>query len=219
MTSAAFAAGIFPVTPNFDGMTKPAGSTLPISWTSTLAPGETLELWQTIYGPGNMQSSTNLVGGLPATGSYVVTIPSEAVGKTVGYRLQTATWSSYGSSIMGGVNGPWQINVVPGPPATGAVYSNESPANGSTDHTPGASTLHFNVASALPLMPSTYRVYVDGRLVVARQCYLTFDPGSNRSATGTVYVNVPDGPHTVLVSIQDTTRTPFTYGWSFTLAR
>jgi hypothetical protein len=115
MTSAAFAAGMFPVTPNFDGTTKQAGSTLSINWTSTLAPGETLELWQTIYGPGNAQASTQLANGLPANGSYVVTIPTEAAGKAVGYRLQTATWSSYGSSIMGGVNGPWQINVPAAP--------------------------------------------------------------------------------------------------------
>jgi hypothetical protein len=108
--SAAFAFTEFPVTPNFDGVTKQAGSTLTLNWTSG-AGSEPLEVWQTIYTPNPdgtvTQSSTQVGSGLPADGSYSVTIPDAAIGKKVGYRIQTASWSWYGSSTL------WEINVVP----------------------------------------------------------------------------------------------------------
>jgi hypothetical protein len=114
MASVAFAQPSFPVTPNFGGATMQAGATLNLSWTSTLAPGETLMLEQTTYsGPDFLtQSSTALASGLPANGSYLVTIPSTAIGLKVNYRLRTANFSSYSDSMFGGVNAPWQINVV-----------------------------------------------------------------------------------------------------------
>ena len=103
--------------------------------------------------------------------------------------------------------------------AAGVTFSGESPANNARISVPGALTIQVNVADTVAMTAGSQKVYVDGKLVVARQTYLTFTSGSgNKAGNVLAYASVVgDGPHTIMVTVKDSSGATFTDSWGFSI--
>src|SRR5450759_2298341 len=102
--------------------------------------------------------------------------------------------------------------------AAGTVtFSGESPASGALVSKAGALTVKVHLAGSQAITAASQKVYVDNVLVVARQTYLTL---STDKLQGDVlaYANVVgDGPHTLKVSVKNSSGATFEDTWTFSI--
>jgi hypothetical protein len=100
-------AGTITQTPNFNGLTLPAGSQYTINWTSAgLASGATLYLHKTDMPLG--ASDVVVASGLSQSGSYSATVPSGPVGsKYCFYLVAPGSPTVYSSAALA----PWSFTI------------------------------------------------------------------------------------------------------------